>query len=110
MRLAGKSALVATVSLLLASAALAQMQMPTGDEAGGIAACAACSGVGLLFVLLPIAITIGIAVWMYKDAQKRNDPNAILWLIVGLVGSVIGLIVYLIVRSQKSSSPPPPTV
>lgn len=98
--------LLSLSSLLLAAAAYAQ-QTPE-DAAAGAAACAACGGVGILFILIPIAITIAIGVWMYKDAQKRNDPNAILWLIVGLVFSFIGLIVYLVVRSQNPTPPAPP--
>lgn len=94
------------LSLVTAVAAFAQ-QSPE-DAAAGAAACAACGGIGIVGVLIPLAIVIAIAVWMYKDAQKRGDQNAILWLIVGLVFPLIGLIVYLIIRAQKPTPPAPP--
>lgn len=97
-RLAGTS--------LIATSAVAQ-QSPE-DAAAGALACAGCGGVTLLLVIIPIAIAIAMAIWMYKDAVKRNDPNAIIWLIVGLVFPLVGLIVYLIVRSQKPAPPAPP--
>ena len=97
--------LLSLSSVLLATAAFAQQ---AAEDAAGAAACAACGGVGIIFILIPIALTIGIGIWMYKDAQKRGDPNAILWLVVGLVFSVIGLIVYLVVRNQKPAPPAPP--
>lgn len=44
-----------------------------------------------------IIVIIAIAVWVYRDAEKRG-MNGALWLIVVLVGSIIGLIIYLIIR------------
>lgn len=108
MKAINRAGLAGLMPLVTAVAARAQ-QNPE-DAAAGAAACAACGGVGLVFVLIPLAIAIAIAVWMYKDAQKRNDPNAILWLIVGLVFPIVGLIVYLIVRAQKPNPPAPPAV
>lgn len=91
---------------LVATSALAQ-QSPE-DAAAGALACAGCGGVSLLLIVLPLAIAIAIAIWMYKDAVRRNDSNAIIWLIVGLVFPIIGLIIYLIVRNQNPAPPAPP--
>lgn len=52
----------------------------------------------VLLTIAVIALTVLICVWTYRDAQNKG-MNAILWtLVVLLVPSCIGLIVYLIVR------------
>jgi hypothetical protein len=60
-------------------------------------------------------LSIILAVWVYKDAQKR-DMDATVWLAVVLLGGCIGCIVYLIVRhpiggetSKTPSYTPEPT-
>ena len=42
-------------------------------------------------------IAIGLALWVYKDAKKR-DMNAVVWLLIVLVTGCIGCIIYVIVR------------
>jgi hypothetical protein len=63
-------------------------------------------------------VAILLAVWVYRDAEKRGE-SGILWLIIVLITGIIGLIIWLIVRGDKpviSSKPatkvppPPPTV
>jgi hypothetical protein len=46
-----------------------------------------------------ISFVIGIilAVWVYKDAKKR-DMDAAVWLLIVLITGCIGCIIYLIVR------------
>lgn len=95
-----------TATSLLASTAMAQ-QSPE-DAAAGALACAGCGGVSLVLILIPLAIIIASAIWMYKDAVRRNDSNAVLWLIFGLLVFPIGQIVYLFVRNQKPAPPAPP--
>ena len=51
----------------------------------------------LLFPVF-LAILLFGAVWLYRDATAREMDSPALWLIVVLVATVIGLIVYLIVR------------
>ena len=58
----------------------------------GFAMCLALTGG--LFVL-----QIVIAVWVYRDAEERGE-NAVIWLLIVLVGGIIGLIVYLVVRKD----------
>ena len=53
-------------------------------------------------VLLPIAFIIlwgAILIWVYRDAEKRG-MSGILWLLLVLIGNVIGLLIYAIVRSE----------
>lgn len=38
-----------------------------------------------------------ILVWVYRDARSRGE-NGALWIIITLIGGVIGLILWLIVR------------
>ena len=73
----------------------------------------ACGGVCLLIALLPIIITILIAVWVYKDAKSRG-MNGVLWAILAIIiPYFIGIIIYLIVRRShpvlpEGGYPPPP--
>ncbi len=57
-----------------------------------------------LLVLIPLffAIPIMIAVYVYRDANKRG-MNAVLWMLIALLTpSLLGLIIYLLVRSNYS--------
>lgn len=60
-----------------------------------------CAGAFCLLWLVPTIIWIVIAIWMYKDAKKR-DENAVLWLIVGLFLGIIGLIIWFVVRPDMA--------
>lgn len=54
----------------------------------------------VLCVLVPVIwliVAILIAVWVYKDAEKRGE-NGALWLIIVILTSIIGLIIWVIVR------------
>lgn len=56
----------------------------------------------LLILVFALAIPIGIGVYVYKDAKSRN-MNASLWTLISiLVPGFIGLIAYLIVRTQNN--------
>ena len=54
---------------------------------------------GALCFIPVVLLIIGIllAVWVYKDAQKRGSSGA-LWLIIVLLTGIIGLIIWLVVR------------
>jgi len=58
----------------------------------------------LACVALMFVIGILIAVWVYRDAQSRG-MSGVLWLIVVILLSWIGLIIYLVVRSPKVAPP-----
>ncbi len=52
--------------------------------------------------LLPVAFIIlwgAVLIWVYRDAEKRG-MSGILWLLLVLIGNVIGLLIYAIVRSE----------
>ena len=56
----------------------------------------------VLIILVVVFYIIGIliAVWVYKDAKKR-DMNAAVWLLIVLVTGCIGCIVYLVIRNKE---------
>jgi len=60
-------------------------------------------------VILPVivwfVIAVAIGVWVYRDAESRN-MNGAMWLIIGLILGIIGLIVYVIVRKPKAKKAP----
>lgn len=56
-------------------------------------------------MILPLALFvlwIFILIWVYRDAERRG-MNGLLWTLLVLVGNVIGLIIYLIVRSESGA-------
>lgn len=55
------------------------------------------------FVLL--VIWIFVIVWVYRDAERRG-MNGVLWALLVFIGNLIGLLIYLIVRSDSLASQP----
>ena len=63
-------------------------------------------GISLMLIVLWGAVLV----WVYRDAEKRG-MNGVLWLLLVLIGNVIGLLIYAIVRSEtpiKRPAPVPP--
>lgn len=62
-------------------------------------------GFGAMFGLFAVGmvaifvVSILIAVWVYRDAEERG-MNGVLWLLVVLVANIIGLIIYLVIRTD----------
>ncbi len=53
-------------------------------------------------VILPVVLIVlwgAVLIWVYRDAEKRG-MSGILWLLLVLIGNVIGLLIYAIVRSE----------
>lgn len=51
-----------------------------------------------MFSLALLIIWIVVIVWVYRDAERRG-MSGILWALLVLIGNIIGLLIYLIVRS-----------
>ncbi len=51
----------------------------------------------IILAIVWFIIAILVAIWVYKDAKKR-DMNAAVWLLIVLVTGCIGCIIYLVVR------------
>jgi hypothetical protein len=95
--------------LLTASAMLAQTDAsPTPEISGG--AIAAICGAGILMPLISLAIWLFIAIWVMKDAKRRNSPNATLVTVLAWIPftTVIGLIVHLVTRPKTIPGAPNP--
>ncbi len=56
------------------------------------------AGFGGLLALLYLAAAIWVLFWVYKDAQSRG-MNGALWVILVFFLHIVGLVVYLLVRS-----------
>ncbi len=50
--------------------------------------------------LVMLVIWILVIVWVYRDAERRG-MNGVLWALLVLIGNLIGLLIYLIVRSER---------
>jgi uncharacterized membrane protein YoaK (UPF0700 family) len=55
---------------------------------------------GLAIAVVWFIVAILIAVWVYRDAEKRGE-SGVLWLIIVLITGIIGLIIWLIIRRDK---------
>lgn len=96
------SALLALFSLPLFSR-VAIAQRPAGPNEPSGAACAACGGCGFMMIAIPvviIALNIALLVWVARDAKSRGMDSAVLWMVLVMFTSVIGLIIYIFSRPQ----------
>ena len=50
-----------------------------------------------IWIVVWFIIGILVAIWMYKDANAKGE-NGILWLVIGLLLGIIGLIIWLFYR------------
>lgn len=57
---------------------------------------------GIIIFIIIVASLVGIwlCIWIYRDAEARGE-NGALWVIILLIAGLIGLIVWLVVRSDK---------
>jgi len=53
------------------------------------------------------ALLIAVLVWVYRDAESRG-MSGILWALIVFIGHIVGLIIYLIVRSDHPVRAPSP--
>ncbi len=84
------------LSIAISTVATAQWEPDFNDEA----AAGAFFGLAFLTCIIPIiwlVIAIIIAIWVYRDAEKRGSSGA-LWLIIVIITGIIGLIIWLVVR------------
>lgn len=55
-----------------------------------------------LLALAAVSIPIITALWIYKDASRRGDPQAAIWAVGSAIAWPVVLIVYLLVRSDRN--------
>ena len=62
-----------------------------------------------LCLLIIFAVHFFIVYWVYNDARKRGNPNAVLWSVLTFFSNPLGLILYLILgRDQGTAGGAPP--
>ncbi len=101
--------LLALLLLLLCSSAVhadqseSESQATVGVLGSGVALIVffVCLGLSVLFSL---CITIYLAYFMYTDANARGE-NGVLWMVIGIFGGLLGLLVWLIIRPEKKPRP-----
>jgi len=87
------TALVATLTF----AAIASAQDAPDTNAG--AGCACCGSILVIPIVL-FALNIALLVWVARDAKARGMDSAVIWMILVMFTSVIGLIIYTFSRPQ----------
>lgn len=94
----------ASMTLMLAAiAVMAQTRGGPEEACGGAAGCGACGGLGIAMILIPLAIialNIALLVWVARDAKARGMDSAVVWMILVMVTSVLGLVIYIFSRPQ----------
>lgn len=63
------------------------------------------AGACLIWVIIWFIIWILVAIWVYRDAEKRGKSGA-LWLIIVIILGLIGLIIWLVVRGGTGAGKP----
>jgi len=54
-----------------------------------------------LFTFALLILWIAIIIWVYRDAEQRN-MNGVLWALLVFVGNLVGLLIYLIMRTDST--------
>jgi hypothetical protein len=92
------STAAALSALVLPQLASAQRRgYSDASEAGGIFA---CLGGAIMVPIIIIAINIAMLVWVNKDAKARGMETPVIWMLLVLFTSFIGLIIYLLSRPK----------
>jgi uncharacterized membrane protein (UPF0182 family) len=93
------------LALFLTPATLLMAQ--NDNPAAGCAGCLACGVVPMIILVVVIALHIAILVWVARDAKSRGMDNAVLWMILVILTGLIGLVVYVLARTQGNLVPCP---
>lgn len=64
------------------------------------ATCAACSGIMIVVPIVIIALNIALLVWVARDAKARGMDSAVIWMMLVMTTSLIGLFIYVLSRPQ----------
>jgi len=75
------------------------------NEMNGNIAGVALAGTLCIVPIIMWIIFILIAIWVYKDAEKRGKSGA-LWLVIVILTGIIGLIIWFVVRPKEIVKPP----
>lgn len=104
-----------TLVLVTVSTVTAQYDEWTYDDSASAWTFWGLTGALCFLPVIGFIISIVIAIWVYKDAERRGSSGA-LWLIILLLTNILGLIIWLIVRppiggkqpqTSTAAAPPP---
>ncbi len=84
--------------LFFTSVVFAQQGRESSPE--GCGACAACGGFILIVPVVIFALNIALLVWVARDAKARGMDSSVVWMVLVMFTSVIGLIIYIFSRPQ----------
>jgi len=76
----------------------------TSADEGLLGGLMCLSGAMCILPIIMFVIWIILAVWVYKDAEKRGKSGA-LWLIIVIITGIIGLIVWFVIRPPIGGEP-----
>lgn len=97
---------VITVVYAVLSAPMTFAQAPSQpSDAEACAACGTCGAGAGMMIMIPIAfiaLNIALLVWVARDAKARGMDNAVLWMVLVMFTSFVGLIIYIFARPQGS--------
>lgn len=79
----------------------AQQHRPSAaEEAAACATCGTCGGTMILLPVLLIALNIALLVWVARDAKSRGMDSAVIWMVLVMFTSLLGLLIYIFSRPQ----------
>lgn len=87
----------AILLLLPVPSAFAQNEL---EDAAAMGACATCSGIMILIPIAFLVLNIYLLIWVNKDAKARGLDNAVVWMIVVFLFSLLGLLIYILSRPK----------
>jgi len=61
----------------------------------------------ILFSILAVALSLTLTVWTYEDAKLKSNHSPMMWVILVLFTSPIGIILYLLIGRHKKDVPGP---
>jgi heme/copper-type cytochrome/quinol oxidase subunit 2 len=95
-----------TASTLLAQddATATPMELSNGAKAAFAGFCF----IWIIFLVIWLGVWLGIAIWVTKDAKRRQSPNATLVTVLAWIPptTVIGLIIHLVTRPKTIPGAP----
>ena len=56
-------------------------------------------GIWLIGIIIWFIVWILVAIWVYRDAEKRGK-NKVSWLIIAILIGIIGLVIWLVMRGD----------
>jgi len=98
--------LLMSVAISAVASAADEYDWGEWNDANEAATGLALFGLGLMCII-PIIffiIAIVLAIWVYKDAEKRGSSGA-LWLLIVIFTGIIGLIIWLVIRPPIGGKP-----